>query len=131
MHIGEDGQLLKKWTGDINERPEIFAVIANEQEAALVRFNVHIGETVVPIWQNAQIFDAYSSYYNTQLKDVDLCYVTGQLLPRSERHPNKLRNSGDKAKLISANDATGFTFRGRFQSSLQAANVSYGHRKST
>lgn len=126
LHVGEDGQLLKKWTGDINERPDIFAVIANEQEAALVRFNVHIpGETVVPIWQNAQIFDAYSSYYNMQLKDVDLCYVTGQLLPRSERHPNKLRNSGDKAKLISANDATGFTFRGRFQSSLQAANVSY------
>lgn len=126
LHIDANGQLLKKWNGDLNERPEIFGVIASEQEAAFVRFNVHIpGDVVQPIWRNTEIFDAYSRYYNTKLKDADVCYVTGQHLPRSERHPNKLRNSGDKAKLISANDASGFTFRGRFSSSLQAANISY------
>lgn len=126
LHVGETGQLLKKWTGEQNERPAIFSVIASEQEAALVRFNVHIpGEVVIPIWRNQEIFSAYIHYYNTLLKENDLCYVSGELIPRVERHPNKLRNSGDKAKLISANDAAGFTYRGRFTSSLEAANISY------
>lgn len=126
LHLGENGLLLKKWTGEQAERPEIFGVIAGDQESAFVRFNVHIpGEVVKPVWRNAEIFQAYSNYYNTLLKEEDLCYVTGVLAPRVERHPNKLRNSGDKAKLISANDASGFTFRGRFDTSLQAANISY------
>lgn len=123
---GDDGKLLKKWNGDPNERPAIFSVIASEQEAALVRFNVHKpGEVVTPIWRNQAIFDAYVKYYNTLLKENDLCYVTGESHPRSEKHPNKLRNSGDKAKLISANDASGFTYRGRFVTSSEAANISY------
>lgn len=126
LHVGENGLLLKKWIGDQAERPEIFGVIASDQESAFIRFNVHIpGEIVTPIWRNSEIFNAYSDYYNTLLKEGDICYITGKMTPRVDRHPNKLRNSGDKAKLISANDATGFTFRGRFATSLQAANISY------
>lgn len=126
LFVGEDGLLLKKWTGDQAEKPEIFSVIAGDQESAFVRFNVHIpGEIVTPIWRNPEIFKAYSDYYNTLLKEEDVCYITGEMTPRVERHPNKLRNSGDKAKLISANDASGFTFRGRFVTSLEAANISY------
>ena len=42
-------------------------------------------------------------------------------------HPAKLRHTGDKAKLVSANDSSGFTFRGRFTDPYgsQAAMVSY------
>ncbi|MEG0663302.1 MAG: type I-C CRISPR-associated protein Cas8c/Csd1, partial [Anaerovoracaceae bacterium] len=40
-------------------------------------------------------------------------------------HPNKIRNTGDKAKLISANDSSGFTYRGRFLNYDEAALVSY------
>lgn len=126
LHIDEAGYLLKKWNGEQNEKPEIFSVIASEQEAAFVRFNVHIaGEVVTSIWRNPEIFNAYVNYYNTLLKEQDICYVTGLHSPKVERHPNKLRNSGDKAKLISANDASGFTYRGRFLSSNEAANISY------
>ncbi|MGN7478748.1 type I-C CRISPR-associated protein Cas8c/Csd1 [Solibacillus silvestris] len=126
LHTDENGRLLKKWTGEQNERPKIFGVIASEQEAAFVRFNVHIpGEVVIPVWRNQDIFTSFIEYYNTLLKEKDLCYVTGEEAPRIERHPNKLRNSGDKAKLISANDAAGFTYRGRFTTSLEAGNISY------
>lgn len=126
LHLDVNSQLLKKWHGDQNERPEIFGVIASEQESAFVRFNVHIpGKAVEPIWRNAEIFTAYSDYYSTKLKKKDLCYVTGEQLAYTKMHPNKIRNSGDKAKLISANDNSGFTFRGRFDSSIQAANISY------
>ncbi|WLE98107.1 MAG: type I-C CRISPR-associated protein Cas8c/Csd1 [Candidatus Electrothrix communis] len=41
-------------------------------------------------------------------------------------HPAKVRHTGDKAKLISANDMAGFTFRGRFtdtKKSIEAGEV--------
>ena len=41
------------------------------------------------------------------------------------QHPAKLRNAGDKAKLISANDSTGFTFRGRFIEAGEAVGVGF------
>ncbi len=42
------------------------------------------------------------------------------------KHPSKIRNSGDKAKLISGNDESGFTYRGRFASKRsQAVSVGY------
>ncbi len=37
----------------------------------------------------------------------------------------KIRNAGDKAKLISANDTSGFTFRGRFNKADESAAISY------
>lgn len=43
----------------------------------------------------------------------------------ADQHPAKIRNDGDKAKLISANDTSGFTFRGRFLSAEQACGVGF------
>ena len=60
-----------------------------------------------------------------QKAEYDLCYVTGEEVRKTERHANKLRNSGDRAKLISANDTSGFTFRGRFSSSGEAVAIGY------
>jgi CRISPR-associated protein Csd1 len=39
--------------------------------------------------------------------------------------PAKLRNSGDKAKIISSNDTSGYTFRGRFKTAEEAACIGY------
>ncbi len=41
------------------------------------------------------------------------------------QHPAKLRHAADRAKLISSNDTTGFTFRGRFVEADQAVSVGY------
>ena len=59
------------------------------------------------------------------LQDKDICFVTGDYLPVADKHASRIRHSGDKSKLISANDSSGFTFRGRFRSSREAAAVSY------
>lgn len=126
LYVGDNGLLLSKWTGELKEKPEIFTVLVGDQESAFVRFNVHEpGEITPRVWRNPEIFKSFISYYNTQLKENDICYVLGREAPKIERHPNKLRNSGDKAKLISANDSGGFTFRGRFTDSLEVANISY------
>jgi CRISPR-associated protein Csd1 len=62
-----------------------------------------------------------------------LCVVSGEIRPLAETHPQKVRNNGDKAKLISSNDGkrteqdkekqAGFTFRGRFTTADQAAPI--------
>src|SRR5699024_1739147 len=38
---------------------------------------------------------------------------------------NKIRHAGDKSKIISGNDKSGFTFRGRFTTPNEAASISY------
>jgi CRISPR-associated protein Csd1 len=43
----------------------------------------------------------------------------------AEQHPAKLRSGADKAKLVSSNDKSGLTFRGRFLDADQAAGVGY------
>ena len=43
----------------------------------------------------------------------------------STKPSSKIRHTGDKAKLISGNDSSGYTYRGRFHFSSQAIGVSY------
>lgn len=43
----------------------------------------------------------------------------------SLQHPKYIRAKGDGAKLISSNDSSGFTFRGRFITAEQACGVSF------
>ncbi len=54
-----------------------------------------------------------------------MCYVRGTEMPCSDMSPSKIRGTGDKAKLISSNDSSGFTYRGRFTEPKQAASVGY------
>lgn len=101
-----------------------------KQEEAFVRFVVR--STLIDqetesecVYQNKDLFGKYTKYYLSQLKNMDICYVTGKSAPCSTKHPAKIRYSGDKAKLISANDTSGFTYRGRLYDSLQVASVGY------
>jgi CRISPR-associated protein Csd1 len=51
--------------------------------------------------------------------------VTGQETALAVQHPAKLRHGGDKAKLISANDGTGYTYRGKFVTADEAVGVGF------
>lgn len=120
------GKLLKKWTGSKDDTPPIFKAVIGDQSDAFVRFRVSGGtEYVTAVWQNKHVRKDYTNYYLSKQKDKTFCYATGDILPCSDNHPNKIRNTGDKAKLISANDNTGFTFRGRFIEAAQAVQVGY------
>lgn len=95
------------------------------QTGANVRFRVFGGSMPQEVWKNQELYKNYSDYYGQKLGDKKLCYATGRIEPCSEKHPSKIRNSGDKAKLISGNDESGFTYRGRFASKEEAAAVGY------
>lgn len=96
-----------------------------EQPKAFVRFAVWQDGNCHRLWTEEELYKRYASYYNSILQTEALDYITGKVTFCSEKHPAKLRNTGDKAKLISGNDTAGFTYRGRFAEREQAVSVGY------
>jgi CRISPR-associated protein Csd1 len=130
LYLDADGKLIDKWDKKYEdlyeEKPPIFSLVAGSQESAFIRFNVYSPKKILQkVWKDHEVYDSFIDFYNERLGDQDLCYVTGKVLPSTDKHANKIRNAGDKAKLISANDTSGFTFRGRFSNSNEVASISY------
>lgn len=97
-----------------------------QQKDIFIRFRVEIpNEDESAIWLDKDAYNSYVKYYLNLKRDVDLCYVIGEKIPCSEKHPAKIRNSADKAKLISANDTDGFTYLGRFSEKNQVISLGY------
>lgn len=107
-----------------------------------IRWKVEIsGEIETSLWKDEEVFGSWINFYNSNFfddycrnnfskKDVekrirknDLSYVTGELSKIAMYHPAKIRNAGDKAKIISSNDITNYTFRGRFQYDYEACQI--------
>lgn len=97
------------------------------QTGANVRFVVYINSAGAEtrVWKNQDLYKRYIQFYQSLMKQEDLCYVSGYKEPCTDKHPYKIRNSGDKAKLLSGNDGSGFTYRGRFVTKKQAVSVGY------
>ncbi|MBE0335313.1 type I-C CRISPR-associated protein Cas8c/Csd1 [Paenibacillus sp. 23TSA30-6] len=130
LYLDENQKLISKWDKKYEhlaaEKPRIFTAVPGELESVFIRFNVYSpNQALTKVWQDKELFDSFVDYYSKLLGEEDICYVTGEKLPSTDKHANKIRNSGDKAKLISANDTSGFTFRGRFAHSHEAASISY------
>lgn len=123
-----DGMLMKSWLGEKDAIPSIFKAIQNTQtpEEAFVRWRVEeVGNPLSATWEDAELISAWIRYYQSTQNKKGLCVVTGTNTVLADQHPAKIRNGGDKAKLVSSNDDKGFTFRGRFLESDEAASVGY------
>lgn len=92
-----------------------------------VRFSVEMpGKSESRLYCDTEVFESYIKFYLSRQEKKDLCYVSGEVIPCSEKHPAKIRHTADKAKLISSNNASGIlTFKGRFSESGQVASVGY------
>lgn len=98
------------------------------KEKQMVRWRVETGaENETPAcWQDQSLFQAFIDYYaSTKSEKPAFCMVTGKNAPPASQHPKKIINLCANAKLISANDTSGFTYRGRFTDDSQAATMSY------
>lgn len=130
LFLDEEGKLIKRWNKKYDklheERPRIFSVVAGDQGSAFVRFNVYSpNEILTKPWRDKEMFNSFINFYERQVGNEDVCYVTGEVLPSTDKHANKIRHAADKAKLISGNDTRGFTFRGKFNKSDEVASISY------
>lgn len=109
--------LRNEWADEAQPAPEIFRVLppSSTPQDAFIRWAVEIpGEFESRLWQDAIVWSSWSKFYESGLSFTGLCYVLGSEERLASQHPAKLRHAADKAKLISSNDSSGFTFRGRF-----------------
>lgn len=121
FHVDNNNDLLLSWPKDNkNDAPLIFKVLPKEngkldQGNALVCWNVEIkGDALSETWKDDSIQKSWVAYNLSNAGKTGLCYITGKQETLAVNHPAKLRHTGDKAKLISSNDMSGYTFRGRF-----------------
>ncbi|MCC8041980.1 MAG: type I-C CRISPR-associated protein Cas8c/Csd1 [Oscillospiraceae bacterium] len=96
------------------------------QQDFFARFRVNYKDLSLEsrTWKDKSLYDSFAAYNSSRFGDLQICYATGKELPCTYKHPAKLRNGGDKAKLISSNDESGFSYRGRFSSKEEAISVS-------
>jgi CRISPR-associated protein Csd1 len=141
LFIDENNLLRADWPFDDGDDPipEIFKVLPKvnkktDQGTALIRWTVEIeGDKEPNTWEDKNLQDKWGLLDAQEEENIGLCYILGEEKKISLNHPAKLRHTGDKAKLISANDMSGFTFRGRFTDTKktideignQAAGVSF------
>lgn len=121
------GKLLKSWQGDKNAAPAIFKALPPGQAPAdvFVRWRVQDEHPASATWEDETLMAAWIAYYASIQSHRGVCMVSGEDTALAVQHPAKLRNAGDKAKLISSNDTTGYTFRGRFLDADEAASVGF------
>jgi len=126
LYAGKGGKLLPK--SEHKKEKDVLTIfdVVSSQEEAFVRWVVEIpGEKESRVWKDESLWNKWILYYESTRQTKSLCYVTGGESFVADQHPAKLRNDADKAKIISSNDLTNFTFRGRFIDSDQAATISF------
>lgn len=100
-----------------------------KDEKALVRWRVNgLGiEKSGPCWADQSLMQAFIQFYaNKKKKEEELfCMITGRQDMPAKQHIKGVVPIDGNAKLISANDESGFTYRGRFFQNWQAATISY------
>ena len=113
--LDEKQHLTKKWE-NASEK-----LTVGDQKDAFIRFQVD----GVNLWEDTKLQENYIHYYLSNGGEIGFCQVTGREERLCVNHPSKIRNSGDKAKMISSNDKTNFTYRGRFHDVGEAYTISY------
>lgn len=130
LPLDENGKLFTKKPLDVKD--EIFsAVSGGNTSSALVIFECYKdGDPEAELWENEVVQKSWVDYFSEEIDkqpndgEFGICYVSGKESSLCYSNPKNIRFSSDGAKLISSNDANGFTFRGRFEDQFQAYGIS-------
>jgi CRISPR-associated protein Csd1 len=117
---------------DSKELPPIMKLLTfddkgiKNQAKIFIRWKVESSWDLCPeTWKDQTLFEKWAEYSSSFDSIKGFCYVTGENKAEiAQKHPAKLRNGKDGAKLISSNNTSGYTFLGRFLSVNEAASVS-------
>lgn len=117
--VGQPGSLKTVWSDALSPLARLLTADSKtkgrDQGNALVRWRIEIpGEMESAVWKDGGLQREWAAYNATLPASRGLCLNSGAEEPLAMSHPKRLRHGGDGAKLISSNDANGFTFRGRF-----------------
>lgn len=136
---------LEKWTQSAHSHPKAAAVlryirqhrlrddlmvsgISTEKEKDMVCWRVLGFRTDVhtAVWEDKTLMQAYTAYYlSQQSSEKQLCMLTGEETFITWQHLKGAFALKGNAKIISANDSSNFSYRGRFTEPSEAASVGY------
>ena len=119
----EGGSILNDLTG-----AGILDSAERYDEKIMICWRVHgLADEEPACWKNRNLVASFAAYYCERIsaRDRRLCMVEGKTEAAALQHPKGIIPVNGNAKLISANDTSGFTYRGRFSEEWQAASVGY------
>lgn len=130
--VDSKGHMLRTWKSK-EDKPRLLKQLTPDKgiykpQNALIRWRVEIPSDPVPeVWKDATLQDAWirRCTASEETKVIDLCMVTGIDRALATKHPNRLRNGKDNAKLISnkKEEDSDFIYLGRFLRASHAAGV--------
>jgi len=128
--LNDSGLIQKKWLGDKDSAPPIYHSTKTYPAPwdIFVRWKVTIPDTPEDrTYWDKSVWDSWTAFYLSTPSQSGLCFATGDETRLAAQHPKKIRSIADGSKLISSNDSSGFTFRGRFTDpeGSQACGVSF------
>ncbi|MCI2170596.1 type I-C CRISPR-associated protein Cas8c/Csd1 [Schleiferilactobacillus perolens] len=101
--------LLREFQGDDKTRKSV------EKGDPYIRFRV---DALPDPWSDQTMFRSWTSYYLTQQQahgnDIGIDYLTGRAEPTTKLNEKNINPATSGAKLVSANDSGGYTYRGMF-----------------
>ena len=119
----EGGSILNDLTG-----AGILDSAERYDEKIMICWRVHgLADEEPACWKNRNLVASFAAYYCERIsaRNRRLCMVEGKTEAAALQHPKGIIPVNGNAKLISANDTSGFTYRGRFSEEWQAASVGY------
>jgi CRISPR-associated protein Csd1 len=131
LHVDESGKLFSSWKGKSDNKLDIFKALGQGQGQTdvFVRWSVETpGVQSSELQYDKTIWQSWIDYYLSTRSKNTFCYVSGESNSENpkygpEQYPRMIRSDNDGAKLISSNDTSGFTYRGRFTDEDQVCGV--------
>ncbi len=131
LHPDENEKLLRSWKGKRDDKPAIFEALGQGQNQTdtFIRWSVEIpGDPSSELQHDKSVWQSWIDYYLSTRSKNTFCYVSGESKAEDpkyqpEQYPRMIRSDNDGAKLISSNDTSGFTYRGRFTDEYQVCGV--------
>lgn len=93
-----------------------------------IRFTIQINGDKVNVWECLDLREVWTNYINssTAYESNTFDYLSGKAVSNvAVNHPKNINSTTGNAKLISCNDMSGFTFRGRFAEQNDAIIIDY------
>ncbi|AKL98464.1 type I-C CRISPR-associated protein Cas8c/Csd1 [Endomicrobium proavitum] len=117
----------EKIQSKIKDKYKILKLI-DDYGDALIRWRVNVkGDLQPETWNDEGVRKSWIDFISNQETLNGLCYVHSDIgeTPLAQKHPKNIYSGSSGAKIISANDTSGFTFRGRFEESDEAVGISF------
>ncbi len=99
--------------------------LKNEKE--LICWSVLGLDSPGPVWTDNDLQKLFSEFYLSKIseKEKSLCMISGERAVCTQQNLKGIFSLNGNAKIISANDKTNFTFRGRFLNDGEAFEIGY------